>query len=326
MKKEIFAAFAAAAFLFLASGLSYADTTLGSGNTSFTVKPIILSEIPFDVDQNQYCGNPDRPQTQNFNLALVGDPNFLNIRWNAKDPGGIERQIGVNCWLNCAADPNQLLSDVNLCAGYQNCSYVGPTGDHSCSIQIPKYNFNAGNNATCRFYDTVLPSQGLVVENRSFYTVDYKVFTPSVSLTVGADATLPVDVKSFGILPGYYTNNLTALQNSQLVFINGPFANTANVRCGENGRTFPTIKFLSSGEIPFLILSRSSVDTTACMVDSECGYLSDGSAPGRCVSNVCWKSYDLSIQAGVASLPEYGIMGFAAIILLASFLFIRKGI
>lgn len=325
MRKEILAASSVVVFLALASGLSNADTVLGSGNASFTVKPIILSEIPFDIDQNQYCGNPDRPQTQNFNLALVGDPGFLNVRWDAKDPGGIERQIGVNCWLNCVADPDQLLSNVNLCAGYQNCSYVGPTGDHSCSIQTPSYNFNSGNNVTCRFYDTLLPSQGLVVENRSFYTVDYEVFTPSVSLTVGTDAILPIDVKSFGILPNYYTNNLTALQNSQLVSVSGQFANTANVRCGENGRTFPNIKLLSSGEIPFLILSRSSVDTTVCTVDAECGYLSDGPAPGRCVSNVCWKSYDLSIQAGVASLPEYGIVGFAIIILISTFLFARKG-
>jgi hypothetical protein len=144
-------------------------------------------------------------------------------------------------------------------------------------------------------------------------------------LTVGTDAVLPIDVKSFGILPNYYTNNLTALQNSQLISISGPFASTASVRCGENGRTFPSIKFLSSGTIPFSILSRSSVDTTVCTVDGECSYLSDGSSPGRCVSNVCWKSYDLSIQAGVASLPEYGIAGFALIVLLSVFLFVRKG-
>lgn len=303
---------------------SDADTVLGSGNTSFTVEPIILEEIPFDVTQNQYCGNPDRPQTQNFNLALVGDPGFLNVRWVAKDPGGIERQIGIDCWLDCPANPDQLLTDTSLCDGYQKCSYVGPTGDHSCSIQEPVYNFNSGNNVTCRFYDTLLPAQGLVVENRTFFTVDYEVYTPTVTLTVGEDALLPIDVKSFGILPNYYTNNLTALQSGQLVIVKNSFSDTDTVKCGESGRTFPTLKFLSAGSVPFGVFSRSSVDTTVCSLDAECGYLSGGGNLGQCVSNVCWKRYDLSVLAGVASLPEYGFVGFLAILLLSSALFAAR--
>jgi hypothetical protein len=309
---------------FLVLQPSSAQTELGSGNTSFTVKPIILEEIPFDVNQNQYCGNPNRPQTQNFNLALVGDPDFLNVRWIARDPGGIERQIGVDCWLDCPANPDQLLTNISLCNGYQKCSYVGPTGDHSCSIQKPVYNFRSGNNVTCRFYDTILPSQGLVVENRTFFTVDYEIYTPTVTLTVGEDAILPIDVKSFGILPNYYTNNLTALQSGQLVLIKNSFSNTDTVKCGESGRTFPTLKFLSAGSVPFGIFSRSSIDTTTCLSDADCVYLSGSGTIGQCVSNVCWKRYDLNVLAGVASLPEYGFIGFLAILILSSVLFASR--
>lgn len=285
-----------------------ADTQLGSGNASFIVNPIILFDIP--LEEGQYCGNPKYPQTQNFKLSLVGDTKFLNIRWNAKDPGGIERQIGVDCWLNCPANSN-LQSN---CAGFQACSYRGPTGDHACTVSAPVYNFNTDNRVVCRFFDPVLPLLDLVIDSRVFKTTDYEINTPPITITVGQPATAPIAVKSFGILENSYTNNITTLQSSQLVLVQGGFGNTENVTCGQVGSTFPRVTFLSAINAPFTVLSHNSVDTTSCTTDSQCSYLSDTGFSASCMQGKCWRRLDLNINAGVASLAEYNILGFIAIV------------
>ncbi len=290
-------------------------TRLGSGSRDFTVNPIILFDIP--LEEGDYCGNPSDPPTLNFKLGLNSDPNFLNIRWNAKDPGGIERQIGVDCWLNCPASSNLQAN----CAGFQTCSYRGPTGQHACSVQGPKYNFNSDNRVVCRFFDPIIPSLDLVIENRTFRTVDYEIGTPPITVTVGSPVTVPIDVKSFGILENSFTNNMSVLQGSSLVTVSNGFGNTDSVKCGEVGRTFPSVSFLSSANIPFSVLSHSSVDTTPCSSDSQCSYLEDDAFSGKCVAGACWKRLDITINAGVASLPEYGVPGFIFILLASSAVF-----
>jgi len=297
------------------SSLALADTQLGSGSGQFTVNPIVLFDVP--LAEGDYCGNPSAPPTQNFRLGLNSDPDNLNIRWSAKDPGGIERQIGVDCWLNCpaTADPK------NNCAGYQACSYRGPTGIGTCAIPGPNYNFNSDNGVICRFFDPILPSLDLVVENRTFRTVDYEVDTPPITVTVGSPVTVPIDVKSFGILENFFTNNITALQGSQLVYITNSYANTDQALCGDVVRTFPNIEFLSASSVPFSILSHSSVDPTPCSSSPQCGYLDNGPFTGQCVVGKCWKRLDITINAGVASLPEYNVFVFVFILFASSAIF-----
>lgn len=316
MRASVIAVSVVSVFFALAlSSVSLADTQLGSGSTDFTVNPIFLSDIP--LEKGQYCGNPSDPSTQNFRLSLVGDTSFLNVRWKAADPGGIEREIGVDCFMNCNATSDLL----NNCAGYQSCSYKGPTGDHACSIQGPSYKYNADNRVVCRFYDPILPSLDLVIESRTFKTTDYSIDTPPITLTVGSPATVPIDVKSFGILENSYTNNMTALQSQQLVIVQNGFANTDTVSCGEVTRTFPSVNFLSSINIPFSILVHNSIDSTPCSTNSQCSYLDNAGYTAQCISSKCWKRLDLSINAGVASLPEYNIYGFILIIIASSVVF-----
>lgn len=304
--------FVASLFLFTGSGSA---TQLGSGSTNFTVNPIVLSDIPLIA--GDYCGNPKYPQTQNFKLGLSTSPGFLNVRWNAQDPGGIEREIGVNCWMNCNATSNF----AQACAGFQTCSYRGPTGQHACSINGPRYNYNSDNNVTCRFFDPILPSLDLDIENRTFKTVDYEISTPPLSLTVGSPITVPIDVKSFGILNNTFTNNITALQNQQLVFVQNGYAITDSASCGATVRTFPSVNFLSAVKITFELLSHTSVDGTSCSADSQCGYLDNGAFKSQCVAGTCWKRLDVSMDAGLASLSEYNIYGFIALILGSAALF-----
>ncbi len=298
--------------VFLSSIVFAQGTQLGSGSTDFTVKPIQL--LPPAFQDGDYCGNPKNPPTLNPNIALQSNPGFLNIRWNARDPGGIERTIGVDCWLNCPANATLLLGDPSVCNGYQTCSFVGPTGDRACSLQQPSYDFKADNRVSCRFYDPILPSYGLVVEERSFRTIDYEVYTPPVTVTVGSPATTPIDVKSFGILQSYYVNNMTALQNQFLVYVKNGQAPTSTLKCGEAGRTFPSVTMLAAIKIPFTVLTKSSVDTNTCAFDSDCDYLDTATSQAVCMFDACWKRLDIDIDANVASLPEYPIHGFLMIV------------
>lgn len=305
-----------------AAALPAGATQLGSGSSNFTVNPISLTPPPFSPDQ--YCGNPKYPQTQNPDLALVGNPDFLNVRWDALDPSGKadpNRQIGVDCWMNCPADPVQILINVSACAGYQTCSFIGPLGDHACSITKPRYNFTSDNSVSCRFYDQVLPALGLVVENRTFKTTDYELYTPPVAVTVGSPSSVPIDVKSFGILDTPYTANITALQSPRLVVVQNGYRDTDNVSCGQVATSYPSITMLSAVNIPFSILAHASVDSSSCSTDLDCSYQNNPPFNAMCVSGKCWKRMDVNINAGLSSLPEYNVYGFAFILAACSALF-----
>ena len=316
----------AALFIFIAlmvaTPAALADTKLGNGTANFTVIPYVLSDIP--LNGGDYCGNPASPQTLNFKLGLSGDKNTLDVRWDAKDPSGvIGRQIGVDCYLNCPATSNPKIN----CINYQSCSYgPGQTGPGHCDFNGPRYNYTADNVVMCRFYDPILPLLDLVVQNRTFKTVDYTTSTPPITVTVGSPATLPIDVKSYGLLGGYYTNNFTALQRQQQVVVSSGLANTSSATCGQVVRTFPTLNFLSATNIPFATLVHDSVDPTSCSSDVQCNYLSGGSFNSQCVAGQCWKRADLNINAGVASLPDFNIYGFFLVIggATAVFFFARR--
>lgn len=308
--------------IFLTSIALAQGQELNPGQVGFEVRPVILSDVP--LEPGDYCGNPARPQTTNQQLGLSSDPQFLNIKWNARDPGGLERTIGTNCWLNCPASSDEVLAITNpngqhVCSGYQTCAFLGPAGElGGCSIAQPVFNFDSENSVVCRFYDIALPSEGLVAPNRSFYTVDFETSTPPVTLTVGIPTTLPITVKSFGILENFFTNNITALSQSFLVSVSNPVGNTENAFCGEVVQTFPTLFFLTAERITFSILTHSSVDTTTCSSNSDCAYLGP---QAQCVNNACWGRNDVAINAGAASLPEYNVYGFIAILLAAPAIF-----
>ena len=292
-------------------------TELGGGSASFEVRPIILEDIPLEA--GDYCGNPAFPQTLNEKLGLsTSDEDFLNIRWNAQDPNGLERQIGIQCWLNCpVTNHDQIVNSTSFCDGYQMCSFLGPTGPHACSVQDPTYN-STDNVVHCRFYDQIDENTGLDVQNRTFKTFDYEISTPPVTLTVGVPTVLPIVVKSFGLIETSYTNNISALTQTFLVNVQNPVSVSDTAFCGETVETFPSLMFLSAQEIPFSILSHGSADVETCTVDPDCAYLGPDA---RCVNNLCWGRVDINIDAGVASLSEYHFPGFVFILLTASGLF-----
>lgn len=290
------------------SSVVFAQTRLNSGQSTFIVQPILLEDVPDFTGLNK--------------LGLTGDLTFLNIRWKAKDPGGIERDIGVECYLNCQNPGKDI--DTN-CRGIQKCSYLGPTGDHSCSILNPQYSFKNNNNVTCKFYDPRLPAIGfLPYPNRTFKPIDFQISSGKPTVTVGKSFPFPVNVLTKGMIRDKFNVNISALQNEFFVDIKNPQTSTEELKYDDIGRVFPTITYFISTKIPLMILARSSKDPVVCSNDNDCNYLNIGGFQSKCVSNQCWKRLDVEIDAGKASLPEYDLLGLVLILIFSAAVAFKK--
>lgn len=306
----------------ISSSVAFAETVLNSGSGDFEVRPIILQDTIYQ--EGDYCGNPNNQSTMNFKLGLKSSPGFLNIRWVAEDPAGIERNLGVDCWMNCPASVDAIEGNPSICNGYQSCTFNGPTGEHACSIIDPQYLFDADNRVACRFYDLLDPSLSLEVPERVFRTVDFDIQTSPVTITVGSETNLPVTVKSFSALQTHFTNNMTVLNNEDgLVLTENAVADTEQVTCGQTTQTIPSLNFLVAKSTTLSILVHESADGKACTFNLECSYLDNGPYTGVCQSNVCWKRLDVNVNAGALSLSEYNIVGIIAVVLASFFLFFR---
>jgi hypothetical protein len=291
-------------------GIAFSQTTLQPGEATFTVGSVVLKPLPTEED---YTG------AAQF-LGLAGDLNYLNIRWNAYYYTGEERDIGVWCYLNC---PNPV-SPINVnCKDYQNCTYLGPSGKHSCSIYLPKYNFKNINNVTCRFYDPSNPSiEYLPYPNRTFYSIKFETSVSPVTITVGDPFTLPINVQNFGLLKSSFTTNISFIPSafSPPVLIENPFSSTEEISYNQIASTFPRITFLATGNANFEIYSKSNIEpvpnfNTACNSNADCPAF----AP-YCVNNRCWAKQMVTISAGKKSLPEFDFFGIIFILLIATVL------
>ena len=347
MKKPALLAFAAAVVVlasvsvYLSEAQVLRSCDIFGTCPDFVVQPIVLGPVPYET--GQYCGNPNDPSTLSNKLAFVGDPNFLNVRWVAEDPSGIKRQIGTDCWLNCpgAADPDSLdltknlKFNISVCSNdgagiYQNCSYRGPTGDHACSMTDVAYKFNGNNTVVCRFFDPLKPAEGLAVPDRTFRVTDFTVNVQPIAVTVGASTTLPISVRSFGLLDAFYRNNLSAANLPWFVQLTNPVSDTAVAACGGTVETLPRVVFLSANTLGFTILVNGSNDKYACAPEGEnaaCNYLGLPSfGDNMCMHGRCMKKVEINIDASSNSLPEYGMPGFAALLALSSavFFFARR--
>jgi hypothetical protein len=294
----------------LIASIAFSQITLLPGETTFRVGSIFLKQLPPEED---YTG------TAQF-LGLTGDLNYLNIRWDAYYYTGEEKDVGVWCYLNC---PNPLSPIDSNCVGYQNCTYFGPTGKHSCSISLPRYNFTNINNVACRFYDPSNPSiEYLPYPNRTFYSIKFEVSSPAVTISVGEPFTLVINVKNVAFLKSSFTTNISFNPSafSPPVLIENPFSSTEEVSYSQIASSFPRITFLATGNANFEIYSKSNIEpvqnfNTACNSDTDCPAF----AP-HCINNRCWAKQMVTISAGKKSLPEFDFLGIIFILLIATVL------
>ena len=288
--------------------------TLKGGETTFEIIGIILDPIP---------PGPGGDYTDTAQaLVLYGDESYLNVRWNARYSDGIERAIGVRCYLNCPSPGRNI--DIN-CAEYKNstnyCSYEALTGYGFCTIVNPNYLFRDQlNNITCKFYDPIRPEINYFpYPNRTFYPSYFEIFTTSnATVTVGQSFILGLNIRSLSLIYGNFTSNVTVQENIGgliLAIVKNPIGQTSVLKYNQIGKVNREITFLSAETTHLEVLTRSDVDPTVCSDDEGC---IDFGPEAKCIDDRCWKRNIVTISADRASLPEFGLIGLLQIMILSA--------
>jgi hypothetical protein len=253
------------------------------------------------------------------NLALYGDLSYLNVKWNASYLNNVEREIGIECYLNC---PNPGDNITKNCAAYENltnyCSYKSLTGYGFCTIVKPGYLFKGQiNNVTCSFYDPANPTVNyLPYPNRTFKPINFDVYSAlNGSVTVGKPFALPVNVRNLGLFAGNFTSNTSALVKPQLISIENPIGLIENLKYNNIGEIYSKVTFLSAEKINFKVLVKSNIDPSTCSISADCSYLG---SDAECIASKCWKRITVEINSGMSSLPEFNWTGLLQIIILST--------
>lgn len=288
-------------FLLIFIQLSESQTQLLPGETIIEIVPINLTKV------DDYTREPQL-------IGLFGNISYLLISWNANYSWGLERDIGVICYLNC---PNLTNEDITVtCAGIQNCTYVGLPGLRRCAILSPNYFYDQSNTVACKFYDPADPTilfitrEGKPYIQRNFDAMKYDIEVTPVKVSVGETFLLPIKITNFGLLESFYQTSINTLQPN--VLIEDKLLNTGSISYGESTATYPKIRFLTADTAIFTILVNSSSDLYYCKFSGfyeECQYLKEDNVNGICLSNRCHKIIeDLAIEAGEVSLSDFSIL------------------
>jgi hypothetical protein len=298
--------------LVLLSGFAHAEV-LKPGEANFEILGIIINgSSPGD----DFTGTSQ-------NLALYGDLSYLNIKWIAHYADYIEREIGIDCYLNCPNPGNSI--DTN-CMAYKNstnyCNYTALTGYGFCTIVNPNYLFKKEmNSITCRFYDPArMDIKYLPYPNRTFYSTNFDIFaTSNESVTVGKPIDLGLNIRNKGLLITNFTSNISAMLKPQFVVIENPVGQTGQLKYNQIGKLNPTITLLSAEKINFMVLTKSDIDPTDCSYE-------DCANGDLCIDNKCWTENLVSFSANESSLPDFGFTGLVQIMILsaAAILLIKK--
>lgn len=310
MRKTFFVLF----FCFIS--IAFAQTTLEPAETTFTIGTIILEPLPSGEDFTGWVGVP----MEYRGIALTGDLNYLKIKWNARYIGE-EKDIGVLCYLNC---PNPSPPIQESCEGYQNCSYLGPTGKRLCAIEKPEYHFTQINNVTCKFYDPSNPSiEFLPYPNRTFYSIKFDLGAEPATIIVGETFSLQINVKSLGLLISSFTVNLSLMPSpfNPPLIIENPLTKTEDLGYAQIGSVFPKVTFLASGKANFEIYSKSNIEPVenfdvSCSRKEDCKFFDLGYGYD-CIESRCWARYELEINSGKKSLPGLNFLSIIQILLIA---------
>ena len=286
----------AISFLFFFSLLpnqSYSQQ-LASGSAQITVASIILTYYP-----------------DGRILYLEGSPPYLIVKWISRYSDGSDRFIGVKCFLNCPYDPTSTEFLETVCAGYKNCSYIGPTGERFCIINANLEDFNLRvneiNNVTCRFYDPDLQSIDFrPYPNESFKPLYYKLSLPSsLDLRVGESTRIPIGISYEGIFRSSI-NFTFGSNNPSAIGILTERAESPELYYRETGTVYGEILVKNYLENINLIVNSTFSDyKLSCTDNSDC--FEYFGSHGICDENGrCWKEDVIPIKIEMVSLAEMG--------------------
>lgn len=222
-------------------------------------------------------------------FEYYGDLDYFNVLWSIQT----DVKIAMECTLYGEA--------TQKCIPYP---YVQTSGEGACAVRNPMYEFGdsasgAENNISCKFYDVINP-EILSWKNETFKPVAFGLFVTPVAITIGEPFSLPIQVKNLGLLTDNYTVEVTPLLPN--VGVEQKYTYLKDVERGETVETRVRLAVLSLQPTP-----RIKVNVTS-------------SISGFHISKI------IEFEGGVASLPEFGLIGILQIMIIAALVvvFIKK--
>jgi hypothetical protein len=268
-------------FLFLIP-FANAQITLKPGTNYFAVKGIILTGAGIQLQGV-------------FNTTGT---NYLNAYWNAYYLGDFNDTMAATCYLNC-------ISETEDCSSAQQCNYTGYPGLGICTLLNPTYKFTEINNVTCKFFNPEQPEiEYKPYPYKTFYPINFEVFYPSITTTVGQSSKLQINVRNIGLFTDNYTVNIVSYP-SNIIWIN---PSSLTTRIGPlTGDSYGSTPQTDYTYVDLRVLATIQTQENICFIVNS-------------TSNSSVNSYYncIPVRGSMASLSDFSILGIVWIMLISS--------
>lgn len=221
-------------------------------------------------------------------LPFIGNTSYLNVLWIAQQTGPSLPTIGINCTFTGLSDADCVPKPFVQSSGYGNCVVFNPPYDY--------YNLN---KVSCLVYSVQNPAVRAIF-NTSFYPIAFIANTSlsSSSITVGDQIQLLIYVQNIGLFLDNYTVNITS--PASYVYISNPLTSTGLV----TGNPFNQSAYTSTSIAALAALNPNQQITLFAIINST-------------VKPVIGQVIPIVFSTGLASLPDFTILGIIQIIILA---------
>jgi hypothetical protein len=264
---------------------------------------IIFATIFFSYSkQEAFAQTTLTPATVGFNIfpfsfaftKLAGTQTSFSAFWSVQQTGSQEPLTGVSCtFYNGTLTPTDCLPK----------PFIQGSGSGSCSVQNPNYDYTKLNSVSCFVYYTTDPSTNATY-NISFYPLAFNISAGLGSLTVGRPIPLRVNVQNTGLLTDNYTVNMTS--SSSYIFISHQLTSTGFLQGS------PTYEY---GYSVSDVTALASIETQTKIYISVCSTIKP---------SICQTLPPITLTAGLASLPDFTILGIVQIVILAALILWAK--
>jgi hypothetical protein len=257
--------------LFAIPSLASARTVLQQNSTIFNVNSTLFQYLPF-----------------------IGNTSYLNVLWSVQQVGPSQPNVGINCTYigttaaDCVPKP-----------------FIQGPGYGSCVVVNPSYDYYHANNVSCFVYAVPDPRFNATFTSL-FYPVVFIANTSlsSLSITVGNQIQLRVNVQNIGLFTDNYTVNITSPVS--YIYISNPLTSTGLVQ----GNPFNQSAFTQTS---LTALAAISTEKTLWAYINSTAYAKIGQV------------IPIVFKTGFASLADFTILGIIQIIILAALvLLLRK--
>lgn len=258
--------------LFAIPSLASAQTILNQNSTLFNVNSTLFQYLPF-----------------------IGNASYLNVLWSVKQMGPSQPNVGINCTYTTGTAAADCVPK----------PFIQGPGYGGCVVVNPQYDYYHSNNVSCFVY--LVPDMRFnATFNTSFYPVAFTANTSlsSLSITVGNQIQLRINVQNIGLFTDNYTVNISS--PASYVYVSNPIASTGLV----SGNPFNQSAFTSTS-ITALAATTDTIRLNAYI--NSTAY----SPIGQLIPIV--------LKTGFASLADFTTLGIIQIIILAALiLFLKK--